>query len=767
MKTSPIYPILLVAFSLISSSIFAQVKVADGTIPNPITPAHPSAVLEVYSNIKGFLPPKLTTVQRDAIAAPADGLTVFNTTEDCINVFQGGNWQTYCNLRYSASCNCVEYLTNYSSATPTWIPVSRDAHDWYEVGATSAPDAITDDLYTQGKVGIGIATPTAGLHINHADGVIAQGVLGAGAAPLAGGAVKLVWSPKNAAFRAGRVTAAQWDDTNMGNYSTGFGFNTTANGGFSFASGHTSIASGIYSFANGLNTVASGVSSTAFGNGASATGTNSVAIGNSPDATGINSIAMGQSAAASSTNNVAIGYQTVASGTNSTAIGYQAEATGTGARAFGFDAEASGAYSSSLGLGTYSRSYGETAVGLFGTDYLPYNANGFDALDRAFCVGIGSSDAARVNALRIYKNGKSRFDGNMDIVTSTISADQGLYITNNGTASGQIISQSNVLNDQVGLYVRHTGIGEGARVRILNAQSQDAVLVSYNDGLGRGVYSTIKNPANTQAAVAAYNSGLGEAVFGGGTTTTGGVIGTNFRSVTGTWWNLAYNPGFPGIAGTTGDGIAGVAGSVWKLTAAELNNTCGGYFSSVYGTPGAGLPIALNYSRVSYITAGGALRKIDGPGAAGTVVTDLDEKPVLMTCVESPEILFTDYGFGELVNGKGVVKLDPIYTKNIIVDSNNRMKVFVQLEGDCKGVYVTNKTAEGFEVQELQGGTSNVTFSYEVVANRANVVRDGNAIIFDSSRRFEPGATDDMHRGVGRTDDLNGEDSAERVGNGL
>ena len=45
------------------------------------------------------------------------------------------------------------------------------------------------------------------------------------------------------------------------------------------------------------------------------------------------------------------------------------------------------------------------------------------------------------------------------------------------------------------------------------------------------------------------------------------------------------------------------------------------------------------------------------------------------------------------------------------------MKVFVQLEGDCKGVYV-QKGATGFDVIELQGGNSNVSFSYRVVAKR-------------------------------------------------
>lgn len=39
-----------------------------------------SAVLELSSTTKGFLPPRLTTAQRDAIGSPATGLIVFNTT---------------------------------------------------------------------------------------------------------------------------------------------------------------------------------------------------------------------------------------------------------------------------------------------------------------------------------------------------------------------------------------------------------------------------------------------------------------------------------------------------------------------------------------------------------------------------------------------------------------------------------------------------------------------------------------------------------------
>lgn len=55
----------------------------------------PSAYLQVGPNSggnKGFLPPRLTTVQRDAISAPATGLSIYNTTTNKHNFYSGSAW---------------------------------------------------------------------------------------------------------------------------------------------------------------------------------------------------------------------------------------------------------------------------------------------------------------------------------------------------------------------------------------------------------------------------------------------------------------------------------------------------------------------------------------------------------------------------------------------------------------------------------------------------------------------------------------------------
>jgi hypothetical protein len=46
-----------------------------------------SALLDVSSTTKGFLPPRMTTTQRDAISSPAAGLVIYNTTTSKLQVY--------------------------------------------------------------------------------------------------------------------------------------------------------------------------------------------------------------------------------------------------------------------------------------------------------------------------------------------------------------------------------------------------------------------------------------------------------------------------------------------------------------------------------------------------------------------------------------------------------------------------------------------------------------------------------------------------------
>ncbi len=50
------------------------------------------AEVEIASSTQWFLPPHMTTAQRDAIASPATGLTMYNTTVNCLQSWNGGLW---------------------------------------------------------------------------------------------------------------------------------------------------------------------------------------------------------------------------------------------------------------------------------------------------------------------------------------------------------------------------------------------------------------------------------------------------------------------------------------------------------------------------------------------------------------------------------------------------------------------------------------------------------------------------------------------------
>jgi hypothetical protein len=103
---------------------------------------------------------------------------------------------------------------------------------------------------------------------------------------------------------------------------------------------------------------------------------------------------------------------------------------------------------------------------------------------------------------------------------------------------------------------------------------------------------------------------------------------------------------------------------------------------------------------------------------ANNAVVPLDggKRIVAMSAIEAPQNWFEDAGAAELVNGKAVVALDPDFIQT--VNSEMDYKVFPVPNGDCKGLYVTNKTATSFEVRELGGGTSSIRFDYRIMALR-------------------------------------------------
>ena len=55
-----------------------------------------SSVLELNSNTKGLLPPRMTNAERNAISSPAEGLVIYNTTTKCLDFYTGWFWIEIC-----------------------------------------------------------------------------------------------------------------------------------------------------------------------------------------------------------------------------------------------------------------------------------------------------------------------------------------------------------------------------------------------------------------------------------------------------------------------------------------------------------------------------------------------------------------------------------------------------------------------------------------------------------------------------------------------
>jgi hypothetical protein len=288
---------------------------------------------------------------------------------------------------------------------------------------------------------------------------------------------------------------------------------------------------------------------------------------------------------------------------------------------------------------------------------------------------------------------------------------QGVYGVNSSNGSGVTGWNEASGTGVSGFSIGGTGISAGT-----SSSSWPGLFGTNNSAQGTAVLAVGNNrspiylPTEGAGSVSistyfgAYGIGLGKL--------TGPTMGDAGIGVVG----IAVNPIQPGPAVVeVGAGVSGC--SDWVGVAGystSLSRGWGGYFARtdpahpVYAYVGGrgGFP-AMDYGILSN-------------AVKSTVVEDEEGRGRAMFCPEAPEVLFQDYGEGQLKNGFAHITLDPLLARNIRVDETHHLKVFIQLEGDCKGVFVSNKTASGFDVKELQEGVSNVSFTWQIVASRAD-----------------------------------------------
>lgn len=357
-------------------------------------------------------------------------------------------------------------------------------------------------------------------------------------------------------------------------------------------------------------------------------------------------------------------------------------------------------------------------------------------------------------------------------INNTNAGTSGLLINNNSTASGIAGQRTNVINNNtIGIVANVTADGVGMMIDHNDTNNvYSGLQVTNYSTIGSGILSTTNSAGTAISAEASATSNAANAMTirnfrtaAGAGLDVIGAIGTRSTSQT------AAGSAFAGYLNATQGTAAQFNGAgLGALTATNVfagNNRYGiiaqgnpvGIYSNYPSASGAAfVGYAGNYAiwtGFALVTGGTyydyyktatpkaehkMMLNVVGPGINATTI-EKDDKIIVMPAVSAPENLFQDYGTGKLVNGRAKIVINPILTENIVVDKEHPLKVFVQLEGDCNGVYVTNKSASGFEVVELGNGTSNIEFSYSIVASRASknvTAKNGSVHKFNMPERF-------------------------------
>ena len=401
--------LLIVAIQLVTAGkAFSQNIAINSTGNLPDT----SAMLDVSSTVKGFLAPRMTTTERNAIVLPATGLLIYNNTTNAFNVNTGtagspswtviasagsSGWGLTGNSGTSASSNFVGTTDAVDVVVKTNNSERMRILSGGNVGINTNNAGSTLDVKgtlrlsgsSSGYVGFAPASSagSATYTLPSADGSNGQQLTTNGSGTLswaAAGGSGSGWGLTGNSGTNGSTNYIGTSDnqtltfkannTKSGyigiyDYATSFGMN--ANAVYqSTAIGYNAQATGAnFSTAMGYNSVASSQGAVALGASTQAKGgNNAVAIGNSSVAGYTDAIAIGNGAAAASggtyNETIAIGSGSTSNSYQSIAIGKSASATSNNQTlAVGVSASATGAQATAIGNGASASAQNSTAIG--------------------------------------------------------------------------------------------------------------------------------------------------------------------------------------------------------------------------------------------------------------------------------------------------------------------------------------------------------------------------------------------------------------------
>jgi hypothetical protein len=264
------------------------------------------------------------------------------------------------------------------------------------------------------------------------------------------------------------------------------------------------------------------------------------------------------------------------------------------------------------------------------------------------------------------------------------------------------------------LTVVNTDNGDGIDITTVDSVGDTGMFISdgweglYSSGDSVGVYGVAAGPFPLGLGVAGF-TGTAQGVGTWGQAMAQSITGVLNGQVlpTGIWGDTSAE-GF-GVLGTTDDGfsVAGINNStVFETAFFENTETTNKTASILEVFSGVGGSCSIDAS--GDLNCTGTITPVV-PVAGG-------QRKVGLNAINSPENWFEDAGSAQLSNGEAVVNLEPLFGET--VNTAAQYHVFLTPSGDCKGLYVAQKSPSSFVVRELGGGTSSIAFDYRIMAKR-------------------------------------------------
>ncbi|NGZ90215.1 fibronectin type III domain-containing protein [Psychroflexus maritimus] len=138
----------------------------DSNVGFGATTIESSAALEVKSTTQGFLPPRMTTNDRNLIAIPVPGLMIYNTTTNQLNLFNAIQWSNMDGTSASSASNApaISGVTSGNGKVDVAFtaPADNGGSTITTYTATSNPGGITGSISQAGSGTITVSGLTNG-----------------------------------------------------------------------------------------------------------------------------------------------------------------------------------------------------------------------------------------------------------------------------------------------------------------------------------------------------------------------------------------------------------------------------------------------------------------------------------------------------------------------------------------------------------------------------------------------------------------------------